>query len=180
MDLDAEFESLPTEQAAFYAWLGLKLGILSLADVSDWVDEVVRHTDLPAGFFVDLYRLLRTGRPRVAQYLSTAFSAASFPVRPVLGWLHQLLAAGALPLGSVLKALYQLRTLVGTDQEVGWIYGLAADSERADAAQPQRLQDLQQQTEAFLACYHDYTFANRSAWPHLDPLVEQRLARLRQ
>jgi hypothetical protein len=179
MDLDTEFRSLPPEQAAFYAWQGLKLGIVSLSDVSDWVDEVVGRTAAPTSFFIELYKLLRTERPRVAAYLSTAFSAASFTVRPLLGWLHQLVSAAALPLGQILKALYQLRTLATSDQEVGWIYGLAADYERITADPAASLQGLHQETEAFLACYNDYTFANRARWPELDAGLEQRLAGLR-
>jgi hypothetical protein len=71
-----------------------------------------------------------------------------------------------------------LRTLVESDKEVGWIYGLAADYERATSSQPDALQGVMQETKDFLACYHDYTFANRAQWPQLDTLMEQRLANL--
>ncbi|UYZ63746.1 hypothetical protein [Hymenobacter weizhouensis] len=177
MDLAAELQGLPQVEAAFYARLGLRLEVCTLADVSDWVDEVILREDVPESFFIQLYRLLRTGQDEVVAFLTRASGPASFSVRPGLGWLRQAQAAGW-PLGKVIKALYRLRTLVESDREVGWIYGLAADYERAAGASAEALREVQQETEAFLACYRDYTFRNRPRWPHLDDALEQRLAAL--
>lgn len=180
MNLDAELRGLPTREAAFYVRLGLLLELLTLADVSDWVDEVLWREEEPEEFFLTLYGLLRTGKPRVPSYLKTAFPAETYPARPLLGWLQQQWATGRWPLSQLIRSLYRLRTLVQSDQEVGWIYALAADYEQAAGGPAEELLPVQQETEAFLACYREYTFANRGKWPQLDAKVEGYLANLRQ
>ncbi|GAB3237051.1 hypothetical protein GCM10027346_28120 [Hymenobacter seoulensis] len=179
MKLDIEFSGLPPAEAAFYARVGLQLDVITLPDISEWVDEVLLREDEPTDFFVGLYRLVHTAKPEVPGFLAHA-SEESFSVRPCLGWLQQQLAAGEWSLGQLIRSLYRLRTLVESDREVGWIYGLAADYERAAEGAPELMPDLYQETQAFLACYQDYTFQNRAQWLYLDAVLEQRLASLLQ
>jgi hypothetical protein len=178
MNLDTEFEALSVAEAAFYVRLGLQLEVFTLAEVSDWVDEIIWRESAPDTFFLKLYRLLRTDKPEIQTYLKVSFPGVSFSVRPAIGWLHWHLASGTRSLGQIVRSLYRLRTLVESDKEVGWIYGLAADYERATSTHPDTLREVKLETEEFLACYHDYTFANRTQWPQLDTLLEQRLANL--
>jgi hypothetical protein len=175
MNLDAEFETVPVAEAVFFVRLGLQLEVFSLAEVSDWVDEVMWRDPSPDPFFLQLYRLLRTDKSQIQAYLKMSFPAVTFSVRPALGWLHWHLARGTRSLGQIVRSLYRLRTLVESDKEIGWIYGLAADYERAASTHPDALQEVKLEIEQFLACYHDYTFANRTQWPQLDTLLEQRL-----
>ncbi|TGE29581.1 hypothetical protein E5K02_09035 [Hymenobacter metallicola] len=177
MNLDIEFQELPIVEAVFYTRLGLQLEVFTIRDVSDWVDEVLLREDEPDAFFGELYRLLHTEKQRVLAYLRQAFPEASFSVRPALAWLHQLFVTGQWALGPTLTSLYRLRTLVVSDQEVGWIYGLSADYEQAAAA-PAAQPKVAQQTAAFLGCYQQYTFANRRQWPLLDAGLEVQLASL--
>ncbi|UPL47594.1 hypothetical protein [Hymenobacter sublimis] len=179
MHLDAEFQGVAVPEAAFYAQLGLQLELLTLADLSEWVDEVLLGEGALDKFFLELYRHLRTGRAQVAPYLARACQGESFSVRPVLGWLQQRLATGAWPLGRAIRAVYRLRTLVESDREVGWIYGLAADYERAADGPAEGLREVYHETEAFLACYQEYTFPNRHQWLYLDAILPQRWAHLR-
>ncbi|MBX0289145.1 hypothetical protein K3G63_01775 [Hymenobacter sp. HSC-4F20] len=179
MDLEAEFSGLPLSEVAYYLRLGLQLEVVTLADVSEWVDAVLLREEAPNGFFVELYRLLRLRQPDVSAYLAAAFPPARFSARPALAWLQQRLAGGNWPLGRISRALYRLRTLVESEVEVGWIYGLAADYERAASGPAEALQEVYRETEAFLACYHDYTLANRAEWLYLDAVLPQRWAGLR-
>lgn len=177
MQLATELADLPQEEAAFYAWLGLHTGVLTLADVSEWADEVIGREDAPDEFFLQLYRRLRTYPDGVRPWVRAASRHVRFSARPALHWLHHRLSAEAWPLPRVLAVLYQFRTLMSSDQEVGWIYALSADHARA-AQQPDALPAVQQETEAFLVCYRDYTFANRWQWPELNEALMQRLAAL--
>jgi hypothetical protein len=165
-------------EAAFYTRLGLQLEVITLAHISEWVDEVLLREDFPDPFFLQLYRLLRTGKTEIPTYLRNSISDVSFSARPALGWLQQV-AGGTWRLGQVIRSLYRLRTLVKSDLEVGWIYSIASDYERAANDFPEITQEVQEETEAFLACYYDYTFANRALWSHLDLVLEERLANLR-
>ncbi|GGG57005.1 hypothetical protein [Hymenobacter glacieicola] len=173
-----KFKGLSVAETAFYARLGLQLELLTLVDLSEWVDNVLLHEAALESFFVELYRHLRTGKEQVVSHLTRACQGERFSVRPALGWLQQL-AAGAWPVGRVIQSVYRLRTLVESDREVGWIYGLAADYERAADGPAEAMQDVYRETEAFLACYHDYTFANRYQWLYLDAVLPQRWANLR-
>jgi hypothetical protein len=179
MNLNAEFSGLSVSEAVFYVRLGLQLEVLTLADVSDWVDDIMLREKSPEAFFVELYLLLRTNRQQVLAYLSRAFEAESFSVRPGLAWLQQQLATNPQALGQVMQALYRLRLLVQSEVEVGWIYGLSAEFDHCATGPAEALQEVYRETEAFLACYQDYTFANRSQWLYLDAVMEQRLANLR-
>ncbi|UOQ64673.1 hypothetical protein [Hymenobacter volaticus] len=180
MNLDSEFRGLPVEEAVFYARLGLQLELFSLADISDWIDEVLLREDNPNEFFLGFYRILHTNKLEVPAYLKNLFPDVFFSVRPALCWLHRQLISGKWPMRQLIKSLYRLRTLVKADVEVGWIYGLAADYDRAVATTPEAMLEVEQDTDAFLACYQDYTFGNRSYWQSLDVLLEQRWANLRQ
>ncbi|HEX8425335.1 hypothetical protein [Hymenobacter sp.] len=180
MHLDSEFQGLPIEEAVFYTRLGLQLEVFTLADVSEWVDEVMLREASPNNFFLQFYRVLHTNKPGVPAYLKSSFPEASFSVRPGLGWLYQKLITDKWPLSQLIKSLYRLRTLVRSDMEVGWIYGLAADYDRAIASVPETMPEVEQETRVFLACYQDYTFDNRPYWQSLDVLLEERLANLRQ
>ncbi|WP_045687281.1 hypothetical protein [Hymenobacter sp. AT01-02] len=177
-NLREELHQLSASEAAFYARLGLQLGVATLADVSEWVDDVLLQEPEPELFYLELYRYLRTGKDEVLAYLSLAFPPESFSVRPALAWLQQHLSAGSWSLGQTISALYRLRLLVTSDREIGWIYGLAADYEHSSQESAEALRDVYRETEAFLACYHDYTFANRAEWLYLDAALEQRLANL--
>lgn len=179
MNLDSEFRGLPIEEAVFYARLGLQLEVFTLADISDWADEVLLREENPDNFFLDFYRVLHTNKPEVPAYLRNLFPGTFFSVRPALSWLHRQFTAGTWSLSQLIKSLYRLRTLVRADVEVGWIYGLAADYDRAITSVPEAMLEVEQETEAFLACYQDYTFGNRLHWRSLDVLLEQRLANLR-
>lgn len=177
MNLVPELLGLPPVEAAFYARLALQLEISTPAGLSDWLDEAILREDAPDSFYIQFYRLLHTPGADVFGFLTRAIGAASYTVRPGLGWLQQL-QAGGWPLSRVIQALYRLRTQVESDREVGWVYGLAADYEQVAAGPPDALRELQLEAEAFLACYRDYTFQNRSRWPALDAALEQRLAAL--
>ncbi|QJX49003.1 hypothetical protein HMJ29_19655 [Hymenobacter taeanensis] len=180
MDLETEFRELSAAETVFYLRLGLQLEVISLPDVSDWVDAVLLRDEAPETLLVELYVLLRTNRQQVLGYLSQLFPATErYTVRPALAWLQQQLANNTGALGQVLRALYRLRLLVSSEVEVGWIYGLAADYERSAPGPSESLQEVYLDTAAFLACYQDYTFANRSQWLYLDAVLEQRLASLR-
>ncbi|WP_375434012.1 hypothetical protein [uncultured Hymenobacter sp.] len=179
MNLDSEFRGLPVEEAVFYARLGLQLELFTMADISDWVDEVLLREESPDSFFLEFYRVLHTSKPEVPAYLKNLFPGAFFSVRPAVGWLHRQFTTNTWPLSQLIRSLYRLRTLVRADTEVGWIYGLAADYDRAVATGPELMLEVEQETEAFLACYQDYTFGNRPYWRSLDVLLEQRLANLR-
>jgi hypothetical protein len=179
MNLETEFRGLSGAETVFYLRLGLQLEAFTLAEVSDWVDEVLLRNEQPESFFVDLYLQLHTDKQQVLAYLSQIYSAEPYTVRPALAWLQQQLAASPGALGQVLRSLYRLRLLVESEVEVGWIYGLSADFERSATGSAEALQEVYRDTEAFLACYHDYTFANRPQWLYLDAVLEQRLANLR-
>jgi hypothetical protein len=179
MNLDHEFRELLVVEAVFYTRLGLQLDLISLADVSDWVDETLLRQDEPDPFFVGLYRLLHTEKPRLLDYLRQSFPDAAFSVRPAVAWLHQAFSAGTRSLADTLPSLYRLRTLVASDAEVAWIYGLAADHEQAAATTAAALEAVAKETAAFLSCYQGYTFANRAHWPALDAGLEEKLTNLR-
>ncbi|MCB2377780.1 hypothetical protein LGH70_09320 [Hymenobacter sp. BT635] len=180
MNLDQEFRNLSVAEAVFYTRLGLQLEVISLSDVSDWVDEVLLREGEPDAFFVALYRLLHTEKHRLLEYLRQSFPEASFPVRPALAWLQQQFASGTQALKNTLTSLYQLRTLVTSEQEAACIYGLAADYEQAAATTEEARELVARETAAFLGCYREYTFANRAEWPRLDAVLEERLAKLRR
>ncbi|UOG73151.1 hypothetical protein MTX78_13560 [Hymenobacter tibetensis] len=179
MKLDTELEGLPVAEAAFYIRLALQVEVLERADISDWLDEVLLRDEPADTFFLHLYRVLHTNKQEVPRFLKNAFPDVYFTVRPGIGWLYRQFATGTWPVSQLVRSLYRLRTLVESDAEVGWIYGLAADYERAAGGSLEEMQEVEHEAGAFLACYQDYTFSNRAQWQSLDAMLEQRLAGLR-
>jgi hypothetical protein len=155
---------------------GLRMGLLTKDDLTNWADPVILRDDQPDIFFIDL--ALSQTTSDCLEIISQACQsmAAETTIRPLLCALYKLISSGQKTALEALTRVSGLETSELLMKQERVVFGtLVYAADLIEVAQVTE-SELEQDAISFLAIYQGYTIENFSRWDDLDKEVEEKLS----
>ncbi|MCB2379340.1 hypothetical protein LGH70_17210 [Hymenobacter sp. BT635] len=157
---------------------GLRLGIFTKQEVTQWADGFILRDAQPDIFFIELS--LSHDKEAALEILSGAAHQmeASTSPRPLLGALYKKLVTTKEPVPDVTDALlpFNWEDELLTKTESVCLNTLVNAAELFEIGLGPAYEQLQEDTLSFLSLYQEYTIANYSHWDVLDQEIPRQLS----
>jgi hypothetical protein len=153
----------------------LATDLLTKEEVIEWADKIIITDEQPDIFFIDLALSGSKSTKEILSYLNEYldFEKPAIPGRPLVGLLYKKYKSGEIDLTNAVRKLYQLNfEAIFTDEEESYLYTIEDELDCAKSGIYGTIEDVQHETEKFMAFYKDYSFENFAMWEDLDKHVE--------